>query len=232
MANEDWLMWYHTLGLQPGKQDWAAVKKRYRFLIKASHPDRFTADDPQRVHAEERSKNITAAYQGLSHYYRRFGVLPGAESCEETFVEPALTPSPPTAAMKATSTRQSTRKPTPFWWRGVSAMLVLAVVYGVVVYVINTEEEAAKNTASVSATGNTATPLSDPFTYGDTLGMVYAAQGVPTRIEGDLWFYGLSEVQFHDGHVVSWNEHPNYPLNVKITSEPTSATTPSTTPQN
>jgi hypothetical protein len=42
------------------------------------------------------------------------------------------------------------------------------------------------------------------FTYGDTAGRVFEVQGVPTKTVGDIWYYGASEVHFHDGRVVSW----------------------------
>jgi hypothetical protein len=55
-----------------------------------------------------------------------------------------------------------------------------------------------------------------PFTIGATLGQVHAAQGVPTSVDGDVWHYGLSTVQFENGRVQSWNEHSDYPLNAQL----------------
>jgi hypothetical protein len=55
-----------------------------------------------------------------------------------------------------------------------------------------------------------------PFTIGATLGQVHAAQGIPTSVDGDVWHYGLSTVQFANGRVQFWQEHPDYPLNVHL----------------
>jgi len=42
------------------------------------------------------------------------------------------------------------------------------------------------------------------FTYGDTAGRVFELQGVPTKTVGDIWYYGKSEVHFHEGKVEHW----------------------------
>ncbi len=67
-----------------------------------------------------------------------------------------------------------------------------------------------------AVTGATDPVRAAPFTVGATLGEVYAAQGVPTSVEGDVWHYGLSTVQFMNGRVASWKEHSDYPLNAQL----------------
>lgn len=54
------------------------------------------------------------------------------------------------------------------------------------------------------------------FTYGSTLGEVYAAQGVPTRTEGDIWHYGASKIYFSHGKVVRWEETKEHPLRAQL----------------
>lgn len=54
------------------------------------------------------------------------------------------------------------------------------------------------------------------FTYGSTIGDVIMAQGVPTKNDGDTWYYGNSQVFFRNGKVVSWYRDKKNPLNVKI----------------
>jgi hypothetical protein len=41
---------------------------------------------------------------------------------------------------------------------------------------------------------------------------VYTIQGIPTRTEGDIWYYGKSKVYFAKGKVLSWDENIDDPL--------------------
>jgi len=54
------------------------------------------------------------------------------------------------------------------------------------------------------------------FTYGDTAGRVFEVQGVPTKTEGDIWYYGQSEVHFQEGRVKSWYVAEGSRLKAKI----------------
>jgi DnaJ domain len=51
------------------------------------------------------------------------------------------------------------------------------------------------------------------FEVGSSKGEVYSAQGVPTKTEGDTWFYGSSKVIFREGRVVEWEEEGPFILN-------------------
>lgn len=53
------------------------------------------------------------------------------------------------------------------------------------------------------------------FTYGDTIGRVYEIQGIPTRTNGDTWYYGNSAVHFKDGRVVAWENTHNIILKAR-----------------
>ena len=57
------------------------------------------------------------------------------------------------------------------------------------------------------------------FTYGDTPGKVYEVQGVPSKINGDIWYYGKSEVHFSKGRVSFWTVIPPDELKVKMRSK-------------
>lgn len=59
------LRWYRTLELEPGA-DLAAVRKAYRRLLVQYHPDKFAKDPEKYKAATEVTRNITAAYDGLS----------------------------------------------------------------------------------------------------------------------------------------------------------------------
>lgn len=54
------------------------------------------------------------------------------------------------------------------------------------------------------------------FTYGDPPGKVYEVQGVPSKIDGDIWYYGKSEVHFSKGRVTLWLVIPPDELKVKL----------------
>jgi len=51
------------------------------------------------------------------------------------------------------------------------------------------------------------------FGIGSSKGEVYSAQGVPTKTEGDIWFYGASKIIFNEGKVVEWIEQDPFVLN-------------------
>jgi len=59
-------------------------------------------------------------------------------------------------------------------------------------------------------------PAKSYFTYGSSVGQVINAQGIPTRVEGDTWFYGESSVLFENGHVKSWVRTSGSPLNIEL----------------
>lgn len=57
-----------------------------------------------------------------------------------------------------------------------------------------------------------ATGASHHFTIGSTLGEVFAIHGPPSHVEGDIWHYGNSRIQFANGVVVGWSSDPASPL--------------------
>jgi outer membrane protein assembly factor BamE (lipoprotein component of BamABCDE complex) len=54
------------------------------------------------------------------------------------------------------------------------------------------------------------------FTVGSTKDEVLAVQGTPTQFSDRVFSYGLSEVFFQSGRVVSWNISPLNPLKVQM----------------
>jgi len=59
------LRWYRTLELEPGA-DRQAVRKSYLRLLGQYHPDKFAKDPEKYKAATEVTRNITAAYDGLT----------------------------------------------------------------------------------------------------------------------------------------------------------------------
>lgn len=80
MDNSDYTKIYSILGVFQD-DGWEMVRGAYKKQIKRWHPDRFQ-DPSHRKIAEEKSKEINHAYQKLSEYYEKFGVLPPDHSSE------------------------------------------------------------------------------------------------------------------------------------------------------
>jgi DnaJ-class molecular chaperone len=64
MANDDRVIAraYRILGLEPGVSPLAA-RRRYRALVKESHPDRYPPDSPSQAEATRRTQEINNAYR-------------------------------------------------------------------------------------------------------------------------------------------------------------------------
>lgn len=50
------------------------------------------------------------------------------------------------------------------------------------------------------------------FTFGCSIDDVLDIQGIPSRTEGSIWYYGSSRVVFEHGIVVDWESLPSDPL--------------------
>jgi len=60
-------------------------------------------------------------------------------------------------------------------------------------------------------------PVEDTFfTSGSSISDVIGIQGAPTRTDGDIWFYGESEVHFSEGEVTHWVRKAKSPLKAKL----------------
>lgn len=98
------------------------------------------------------------------------------------------------------------------------------------------ELEAVDDTEEIAAIE---TPMAMPkprklpgFNRGATPGEVFAAQGVPTRTIGDIWYYGQSEVHFDRGVVVRWHNTTGNPLNIRETKHKADKTEPAKAKKN
>ncbi|RDH83755.1 MAG: hypothetical protein DIZ80_06355 [endosymbiont of Galathealinum brachiosum] len=60
------------------------------------------------------------------------------------------------------------------------------------------------------------TVIDQYFSYGSTLGEVIFIQGSPTKIKGDIWYYGKSEIHFKNGEVTYWKRTSNNPLKARL----------------
>jgi len=226
---------YHTLGITPGAT-WTELRRAYKSLVNIWHPDRFQQDIRQRKLAEEKTKEITQSYQELAEYYKKFGALPSiTEKAKIPAAEdnaPQHAPDvhtapenrdtePPAAVTKPVETLKTKR------FRFPSAMAAAAVVgtaYLVLQIVLSERyndlpqdedrlEQAADKKIDVDENPDHGKSVDEKyFSYGMSLGEVYAIQGVPTKTEHDIWYYGNSKVYFAKGKVLRWEESPDNPL--------------------
>jgi hypothetical protein len=232
----DYSSFYETLGANPDT-DWKTLRARYKRLIGQWHPDRFSADPIERKIAEERSKQITVAYQALERYRRDHdGELPRAELAKSPADERAPMPNADarwfdragsTARAKAATTDASATevgKRVPKRRRGV--VIALAAVFAVAYFGYrffeawvpdDTPSAESFDTANLAPQAPVAPDSphgSDSISTGSTFGEVYAVQGVPTLTQGDTWYYGRSKIHFSQGKVISWEEHVDNPLRI------------------
>lgn len=210
---------YSILGLG-SDSDWDDLRAAYRSHIRKWHPDRFHNQPGKQAEAEERTKRINNAYDELSAYYRAHGRLPlhivpaPTESC-------AYTPSSSTATRPAASAWSNRWAGIPLpqlaWATGVGLVLLSWFLSRDGSVEAPPPRQASQAPAVSLASDSTAPERY--FTIGSTLGEVYAAQGIPSRTDGPVWYYGTSRVTFADGHVVEWNETPEHPLRTRLAAD-------------
>jgi hypothetical protein len=229
---EEYTKNYRILGILPGAS-WKQLRQAYKKLVNAWHPDRFQQNTRQKKLAEEKTKEITQSYKELAEYYRKHGALPltGREEAPSTGADrpapyPAKEPDAGATTPDETASGTPSRaapKARAFHKRvfhAVAAMVLLGFAY--VVWQVDPQEqrsysalEDAKNPALDMPQDESPINISEPeahFTVGSSLGEVYTIQGIPTRTEGDIWYYGNSKVYFAKGKVLSWEENIDNPL--------------------
>ncbi|HEX9812792.1 MAG TPA: J domain-containing protein [Burkholderiales bacterium] len=222
---------YRILGV-PENCSLDALKAARRRLVKTWHPDRFAAGGAMKHQAEERIRDINAAFEHLIDHYKKFGALPVPSANTIAAASPTATDRPPNDA-EAGSPVDSFRSgftPPPrqqYTSTAIRTILILAVLLigteaGRVVF---TQDGQTIDTSSLDPTipdspilsGKPSLPVvPNLFTIGSTFGEVYAAQGAPAAIEKDVWRYGKSSVYFADGVVTSWEEDPENPLKTTL----------------
>jgi hypothetical protein len=227
---DDYSAFYAILGVDPDT-DWGTLRKHYRRLIGQWHPDRFSGDATSKEIAEERSKQITIAYQTLENYRREHGVLPPRKrTTEDKGAHGARRHADPvsdsaqsidhaeTGAMGATPIEP--RKSRPGGRRSIALALFIVIPalyladrYAGSIAPGDTRPSDKLDRPDIA----TKAPVESPRRWiwtGSTVGEVYAVQGVPTFTQGETWHYGKSQIRFAQGKVISWNQHPDNPLRI------------------
>jgi hypothetical protein len=229
---------YRILGIPPGTS-WKELRRAYRSLVNTWHPDRFQQDTRKHTQAEEKTKELTQSYNELAQYYKAFGALPFDAETTDSPVAGSSAP-PPVQRDRNTASenrgseqsdvkaaRDQTRKHRRSRIIGrIIIATLLAGTYFLWRHMPWEHSETAPAVADHPGQASVAWEETDAnghaptgekrFTVGSRIGDVYAIQGVPTKTENDIWYYGNSKVYFVNGKVVQWEENSDNPLQVKI----------------
>lgn len=230
---------YRILGVPPDAT-WKQLRQAYKSLVNMWHPDRFQQDTRQRKLAEEKTKEIIQSYQELAEYYKKFGALPQVTKTAKSPVTNDLSPrdAPDTHPVYASQdTETSSTVVTPPWARksrrfnltprraiaGVALAGIAYLVWQVMPWErsdgLPPEDNHSDQVADKQQNEELNRLISSDnkfFTFGTSLGEVYAIQGVPTKTEHDVWYYGKSKVYFVKGKVQRWEENSDNLLRVNI----------------
>jgi len=223
---------YQILGVRPG-DSWSAIRNAYKAQMRRWHPDRYTQSEEARKHAEEMTKRVNQSYQELLSYYEEHRRPPLDEPA------PAPQQGPDTVSDAGTSkadqhardeypsstfrNKVDNRRTSRFGT--IVILTLLAIIFWVTDPVPDTLNHAVdsidRNPPPKPASGDAAPAPPDSgnpvvtatgfFQVGSTLGEVYAIQGVPTRTDDNVWYYGSARVVFQNGRVANW-EDSNPPI--------------------
>ena len=230
---DDYSPFYATLGVDPDT-DWETLRRRYKRLIGQWHPDRFSGDAASNGIAEERSKQITIAYQTLENYRREHGVLPPRKrATEDKAAHGARGRADPVSdhaesvdhaksgAMGAMAIEPSKSRPGRRRRIALALFTVIPALYLADRYAGTMAPNASRPTENLNrpdiatkAPAESPRPESRWIWTGSTVGEVYAVLGVPSSTQGETWYYGKSQIRFAQGKVISWNQHPDNPLRI------------------
>lgn len=239
--NERYANHYRVLGIRPGTS-WKELRKAYKSLVNIWHPDRFQQNIEQRKLAEEKTKEITQSYKELAEYYKKFGELPGLPKVAETSTAediapqdvPETRPVPDVQEAQTPAAGSAPPRTHEKRWSKLEARTMAVMALAGFVYFVwqilpwdrsdippqpkKQEEQAADVPINDNSSWRQPAP-EKYFTYGSPLGEVYAIQGVPSKTERDIWYYGKSKVYFAKGKVLRWEDSPDNPLRVMAAAE-------------
>lgn len=228
---------YRILGIPRGAS-WKQLRQAYKSLVNTWHPDRYQQNNRQRKLAEDKTKEITQAYKELAEYYKKYGVLPlAAKSAEVPVAEdiasqskPDSHPEPKNHNTRPTASATPIQVPKTKRATLVNRTIVAASLAGIAYFAwqfapseYNDNPPAVEQRTDQAPDAQNGKNLNlhnvseKQFTIGSSLGEVYTIQGVPTKTENDIWFYGNSKVYFVNGKVLRWEESSDNPLKVRIT---------------
>lgn len=208
---------YQTLGIVPGTP-WVEVQLAYRRLRQRFHPDKASAQgrDPETVLA--RFMAIQRAYDALAGYRREYGHLPEREPPASAADSPGRHDRPGGGTVHEP---ESLRRRVAI----VGAFVALCLIGpAIVVLVPSADFKPAK-------TRDPAPSMFGRYADAEASGLphveldmkatdVLAHLGQPTAVEGNLWRYGDSYVQFSRGRVAGWEVGENTHFTAAVANMP------------
>lgn len=214
------------------------VKRSYKRLIQKWHPDRYETDNEKEI-ATQRITSITTAYKQLSDYHRKNGCFPDIQPTNSPTPHVRVQPhqyqeppkqnvnEPPGNSVHQSQSETTTKTTGSAFFRVVAVIMIFVLGYSFL------PEETAKDHPPLHDKNKTKKASSKPdkkkisskktvkkkayFTYGSRLADVILVQGPPDKMEGNIWYYGKSEIHFKDGAVVYWFRDSKTPLNAQVT---------------
>lgn len=240
MTNDLYRTSYRHLDIEPGSS-WQEVRQAYKRSVKKWHPDHFHNDAKTQSIAAEKIKEINCAFDLLSKHYQTHGALPlpgeafaatplNAETTRPGERHRASEPVEQRVDHATDETVDDNNQPPAEEKKrtGTFSRLVFVALIGWLGYTLwqtpdvspgspapeSSEPPGITNPRVDAVSRNQPEPAQPKhyFTYGSTIGDVYAIQGIPTKTADNLWYYGKSKVYFSSGKVTQWEDDPTSPL--------------------
>lgn len=240
--------YYILLNASPGCS-WDELRLAYKKQIQKWHPDRFKTDTEEKIAAEDKIKNINIAFNYFLKYYREHQKLPSISESrprqnrarDERAKRNATGRSSSSSYRATASTGDRVQRNSRFTY--LAALLTVVIIFTIS---LSENEDAQIQPVASPVTKNkenSREPVNEKyvandmdnierqegleqqqkfehhFTIGSTIGDVILAQGQPTRIENETWYYGNAKVFFKDGTVSGWKRDPDTPLNIELNVE-------------
>ncbi len=218
---------YQLLGVS-ADTSWQELKHAYRRQSQKWHPDKVKYNNTDSATAKQQFMLIQEAFSILDCYYQAHESLPAIENNTNQEVDLGATSQSTSSSTWYTEPRHTQNATEPRKSKRILSSLFMFLIFGVFVYilVINADDEVISSVEALSER-RTDPPLEihtnlspnasakKTFTHGSTMREVTEAQGFPTEVKDNVWFYGKSHVQFKDGIVEIWHLDENHPLNIR-----------------
>lgn len=219
--------------------DWLTLRKQYKSLIQRHHPDRFQENTDEYIQAEDKIRSFNAAYKIIADFHQQHQALPPrTHNNPSQIIYHQPRKKRPQANHKADKRVKTTRDNT-YTYKRMSIIIAVFVIPTIVIHHIYENDQTQDNSPAFTyedhstpdqkillstdnhGIKNDPLPEEEFFTTGSNIGEVILIQGKPSRIEGDVWYYGKSSITFSKGVVTDWKRHADNPLKAKISEIPT-----------
>jgi hypothetical protein len=243
--SEDYKACYHLLGFRR-EASYEEIRRAYRQAMRSWHPDRHATSGTDPRAAEEMCKEIGRAYRFLMHYYKQHGRLPPYNPPAAKGPEVSQASAQPLRPGERSPSSDTPRRSAPAdiasgsgerqrRFGQLALVLGLAAVVGLFVFGRAHSPDLILPPPPVETPSRSVvpppllpdkSPSGEParfFTIGSTPQEVYAVQGVPDRMEKDVWYYGEARVYFVDGKVDRWETTAAATLKATLAPNPAEA---------